>query len=75
MRPLGQVLVTLWRSMQPRPYEHGDGVNPLTVKHLNRLSGLLFILSRLASADSHGGAGDLLREPRWGARRARRPEG
>ncbi|MDT5024785.1 MAG: cob(I)alamin adenosyltransferase [Micromonosporaceae bacterium] len=40
--------------------EHGDSVNPLTVTYLNRLSDLLFILSRVASTDSHGGTGDIL---------------
>jgi cob(I)alamin adenosyltransferase len=43
--------------------EHGDSVNPLTVKHLNRLSDLLFILSRVANTDSHGGTGDILWVP------------
>jgi cob(I)alamin adenosyltransferase len=43
--------------------EHGDSVNPLTVKYLNRLSDLLFILSRVASTDSHGGTGDVLWVP------------
>ena len=52
--------------------EHGDSGNPLTVTYLNRLSDLLFILSRVASTDSHG---DILWVPRWGARRARLPEG
>jgi hypothetical protein len=33
------------------------------VKYLNRLSDLLFILSRVADTDSHGGAGDILRVP------------
>jgi cob(I)alamin adenosyltransferase len=55
--------------------EHGDSVNPLTVKYLNRLSDLLFILSRVASTDSHGGTGDILWVPPWGARPARLPEG
>jgi cob(I)alamin adenosyltransferase len=55
--------------------EHGDSVNPLTVKYLNRLSDLLFILSRVASTDSHSGTRDILWVPRWGARRARLPEG
>jgi len=38
---------------------HG-GMNPLTATYLNRLSDLLFILSRLANA---GAAGDVLWEP------------
>jgi cob(I)alamin adenosyltransferase len=43
--------------------EHGDSVNPLTAKYLNRLSDLLFMLSRVASTDSHGGTGDILWVP------------
>lgn len=39
-----------------------DYVDLLTVKYFNRLSDLLFILSRVASTDSHGGTGDIL----WG---------
>jgi hypothetical protein len=46
--------------------EHGDSVNPLTVKYLNGLSDLLFILSRAASTDSHGGTGDILSVPGGG---------
>jgi cob(I)alamin adenosyltransferase len=38
---------------------HGDGINPLAVKYLNRLSDLLFILARSASEP----AGDLLWKP------------
>ena len=48
-----------WSAMD----EHGDSVNPLTVKYLNRLSDLLFILSRVANTDSHGGTGDILWVP------------
>ena len=38
---------------------HG-GMNPLTVTYLNRLSDLLFILSRIANKDA---GGDVLWEP------------
>jgi cob(I)alamin adenosyltransferase len=46
-------------------YGTGDegGVNPLTATYLNRLSDLLFILSRYAN---HDGAGDVLWEPGGG---------
>jgi cob(I)alamin adenosyltransferase len=43
--------------------EYGDGINPLAVKYLNRLSDLLFILARVANTDSHGGEGDVLWVP------------
>ena len=39
--------------------EHGETVNPLTAKYLNRLSDLLFILGRQANA----GHGDVLWKP------------
>jgi len=39
--------------------EHGETVNPLTAKYLNRLSDLLFILCRQANA----GRGDILWKP------------
>src|SRR5215467_5604624 len=39
--------------------EHGDSMNPLAVKYLNRLSDLLFILARVAN----GPDGDLLWKP------------
>lgn len=42
---------------------YGEGVNPLAVKYLNRLSDLLFILARVANTDSHGGDGDVLWVP------------
>ena len=42
---------------------YGDGINPLAVKYLNRLSDLLFILARVANTDSHGGEGDVLWVP------------
>jgi cob(I)alamin adenosyltransferase len=38
---------------------HGDSVNPLTARYLNRLSDLLFILARVANADH----GDVLWKP------------
>ena len=34
-----------WRAIE----EHGDGINPLTAKYLNRLSDLLFVLARYAN--------------------------
>ena len=43
--------------------EYGDGISPLAVKYLNRLSDLLFILARVANTDSHGGDGDVLWVP------------
>jgi cob(I)alamin adenosyltransferase len=48
-----------WAAMD----EHGDAINPLAVKYLNRLSDLLFILARVANTDSHGGDGDVLWVP------------
>jgi cob(I)alamin adenosyltransferase len=38
---------------------HGDAINPLTARYLNRLSDLLFILCRVANADH----GDILWKP------------
>ena len=43
--------------------QHGEAINPLAVKYLNRLSDLLFILARVANTESHGGAGDVLWVP------------
>jgi cob(I)alamin adenosyltransferase len=43
--------------------EHRDSMNPLTATYLNRLSDLLFILSRVANLPAHGGAGDVLWQP------------
>jgi cob(I)alamin adenosyltransferase len=44
--------------------EHGDTMNVLTAKYLNRLSDLLFILARYANRpDSDHGAGDVLWVP------------
>jgi cob(I)alamin adenosyltransferase len=39
--------------------QHGDTMNPLAAKYLNRLSGLLFILARAANAAT----GDVLWKP------------
>lgn len=39
---------------------HGDTMNPLTAHYLNRLSDLLFILSRVANTPAAGGDGDVL---------------
>ena len=44
-----------WAAMQ----EHGDTMNPLAAKYLNRLSDLLFILARVANEPE----GDLLWKP------------
>jgi cob(I)alamin adenosyltransferase len=43
--------------------EHGATMSELTATYLNRLSDLLFILSRVANLPAHGGAGDLLWKP------------
>ena len=43
--------------------QHGDTMNPLTAQYLNRLSDLLFILSRVANLAEHGGSGDVLWVP------------
>jgi cob(I)alamin adenosyltransferase len=43
-----------WRAID----QHGDGVSVLPAKYLNRLSDLLFILSRVANAD-----GDVMWQP------------
>jgi cob(I)alamin adenosyltransferase len=48
-----------WRAIA----EHGDSVNVLAAKYLNRLSDLLFILSRVANPD-----GDVLWQPGGPAR-------
>lgn len=42
--------------------EHDD-MNPLTATYLNRLSDLLFILSRVANLPTNGGSGDVLWKP------------
>jgi cob(I)alamin adenosyltransferase len=43
--------------------DHGDTMNPLTARYLNRLSDLLFILARVANHPDQGGAGDVLWQP------------
>lgn len=43
--------------------EHSESMSPLTATYLNRLSDLLFILSRAANLPAFGGAGDLLWKP------------
>ncbi len=42
---------------------HGETMNPLTARYLNRLSDLLFILSRVANTPAAGGDGDVLWQP------------
>lgn len=42
---------------------NGESMNVLAAKYLNRLSDLLFILSRSANLPEHGGAGDVLWVP------------
>jgi cob(I)alamin adenosyltransferase len=42
---------------------HGDAMNPLTARYLNRLSDLLFILARVANSPAVGGTGDVLWQP------------
>jgi cob(I)alamin adenosyltransferase len=43
-----------WRAIE----QHGESINVLPAKYLNRLSDLLFILSRVANPD-----GDVLWQP------------
>ncbi len=43
--------------------QHGDTMNPLTARYLNRLSDLLFILARVANTPALGGEGDVLWRP------------
>jgi cob(I)alamin adenosyltransferase len=43
--------------------EHSESMNAQTATYLNRLSDLLFILSRVANLSEHGGAGDVLWVP------------
>jgi cob(I)alamin adenosyltransferase len=45
---------------------HGDTMNPLTARYLNRLSDLLFILARVANTTDAGGNGDVLWQPGGG---------
>ena len=40
-----------------------DTMNPLTARYLNRLSDLLFIMSRTANTEAAGGVGDVLWTP------------
>ena len=42
---------------------HGETMNPLAARYLNRLSDLLFILARVANTAAAGGDGDVLWEP------------
>ncbi len=42
---------------------YADTMNPLTARYLNRLSDLLFILSRVANTPAAGGDGDVLWQP------------
>jgi cob(I)alamin adenosyltransferase len=42
---------------------HGATMSPTPAKYLNRLSDLLFILSRVANTPAAGGAGDVLWQP------------
>ena len=48
-----------WSALEAYP----DTMNPLTARYLNRLSDLLFILSRTANTEAAGGAGDVLWTP------------
>jgi cob(I)alamin adenosyltransferase len=45
---------------------HGDAMNPVTARYLNRLSDLLFILARTANLAEAGGSGDVLWQPGGG---------
>ena len=45
---------------------HGETMNPLTARYLNRLSDLLFILARVANTAALGGSGDVLWQPGGG---------
>jgi cob(I)alamin adenosyltransferase len=53
---------TICRRAERRTIAIGEQVNPETVRYLNRLSDLLFILSRAANAPVESGAGS---EPLW----------
>ena len=50
---------TTWQAIET----HGDEINPLTARYLNRLSDLLFIVCRIANADPDGKSGDVLWKP------------
>jgi cob(I)alamin adenosyltransferase len=43
--------------------QHGEQMNPLAARYLNRLSDLLFILCRVANLPANGGTGDILWQP------------
>jgi cob(I)alamin adenosyltransferase len=49
----------IWQAIET----HGDGINPLTARYLNRLSDLLFILCRIANAGPDGESVDVLWKP------------
>jgi cob(I)alamin adenosyltransferase len=53
---------TVCRRAERRTIAIGEGINPETVRYLNRLSDLLFILSRAANIQSTGESGP---EPLW----------
>jgi cob(I)alamin adenosyltransferase len=42
---------------------YAESMNPLTARYLNRLSDLLFVLSRVANLPAAGGRGDVLWQP------------
>jgi len=50
---------------------YAESMNPLTARYLNRLSDLLFVLSRVANLPATGGRGDVLWQP--GGDRQSRP--
>ena len=52
-----------WAAIEAYGTGEDGGVNPLTARYLNRLSDLLFILSRAAN---HGHGGDVLWQPGGG---------
>ena len=54
---------TVCRRAERRAIACGDAVTPETVRYLNRLSDLLFILGRVANLPEHGGGGDVLWVP------------
>jgi cob(I)alamin adenosyltransferase len=54
---------TVCRRAERRAIAVGDELNPEVVRYLNRLSDLLFILSRAANGQADGGAGEPLWDP------------
>jgi cob(I)alamin adenosyltransferase len=54
---------TVCRRAERRAIAVGELVNPEVVRYLNRLSDLLFILSRAANTERDGGEGEFLWEP------------